>query len=247
MAHLPQAPAPSRRERLHEATRTEIKQIARELLAAEGTAALSLRAIARRMGMTAPGLYRYYPSINDLLTALIVDSYNDLGDQILAARTAHRNASYADQFLAIAYAYRAWALFHKTDYLLIFANPMPGYEPPPEIIGPASHRTFSPFWGILQEAWEAGQLRVSDDALDPPELGVQNAANELHCQLAGWREYGQITLPAATVQALLGGWGKMQGLVMLELFGYLHYVLPEPRTLYEAEMQAGLRRMGLAE
>ncbi len=240
MSNSPQVVTPSRRERLHEATRTEIKQIARELLAAEGTAALSLRAIARRMGMTAPGLYRYYPSINDLLTALIVDSYNDLGDQILAARTAHRHARYAEQFLAIAHAYRAWALSHKTDYLLIFANPMPGYEPTPEIIGPASHRTFSPFWGILQEAWAAGQLYVPTTS-EPPEA----IAVELQTQLAGWCEYGQITLPAATVQALLGGWGKMQGLVMLELFGYLHYVLPEPRILYEAEMRAGIRQMGL--
>ncbi len=229
----------TRRERLQEATRAEIKQIARDLMAEEGTAALSLRAIARRMGMTAPGLYRYYPGLNDLLAALMVDAYNALGDTIEAARAACPPEAYAAQFLAVAHAYRAWALAHPSDFLLIFANPIPGFQPPQELIGPAAERTFSPFWGILRAAWQAGTLVV------PPAPPAVPAQHELYLQMGDWMQQQHLDLPPHVVQALLGGWGKMQGLVMLEMFGHLCWLLREPRLLFEEEMRVGIAAMGL--
>lgn len=229
----------TRRERLQEATRAEIKQIARSLIAEEGTAALSLRAIARRMGMTAPGLYRYYPGLNELLTALMIDAYNALGDTIDAAQKACPPDDYRTQFLAVAHAYREWALAHPGDFLLIFANPIPGFQPPEELIGPAARRTFAPFWLILQAAWQAGKL-------EPPHtLPPTPTQNALVAQLAGWMQCEQLELPPQVAQALLGGWGKMQGLVMLEMFRHMHWLVPEPRLLFEEEMRAGVYHLGL--
>ena len=79
----------SRRDRVRAATVTEIKDTARRILVAEGPDGLSLRAIAREMGMTAPALYRYFPSREDLIGALIADLYDELTAAIsTAARTA---------------------------------------------------------------------------------------------------------------------------------------------------------------
>src|SRR5215211_2916846 len=105
----------TRRERLRDAAYAEIKSIARRQMAEQGAAALSLRAIAAAMGVTPPALYRYYKSRDELVTALIVDAYNDMADALEAAAAAHPAADYAGRFLAVALAYRAWAIAHPAD------------------------------------------------------------------------------------------------------------------------------------
>ncbi len=92
----------TRRERVRAATIDEIKEIARRHIAEKGAAALSLRAIAREMGMTSPALYRYFASRDDLVTALIVDAYNSLADALEAARDACEEADHAGRLAAIA-------------------------------------------------------------------------------------------------------------------------------------------------
>ena len=83
----------SRRDRVRAATVTEIKDTARRILVAEGPDGLSLRAIAREMGMTAPALYRYFPSREDLIGALIADLYDELTAAISTAAGAAGDAA----------------------------------------------------------------------------------------------------------------------------------------------------------
>src|SRR3954454_14022131 len=99
----------TRRERLQEATREEIKAVARKQMAERGAAALSLRAIAGEMGLTAPALYRYFGSRDDLITALIIDAFDALGATLAAMRAAQPPHDYAGQFVAMLAAYRTWA------------------------------------------------------------------------------------------------------------------------------------------
>src|SRR6476660_9180340 len=112
----------TRRERLRDATYAEIKSIARRQMAEQGAASLSLRAIAAEMGVTPPALYRYYKNRDELVTALIVDAYNDMADTLVAADTGHPATDYAGRFLAVALAYREWAVTHAADYALILGT-----------------------------------------------------------------------------------------------------------------------------
>jgi AcrR family transcriptional regulator len=100
----------TRRERLHEATCQEIKAIAWEQIAAHGAASLSIRAIASQMGMTSPALYRYFANRDELVTALIVNAFNSLGDALANARDALPPEKHAGRYAATGYAYREWAL-----------------------------------------------------------------------------------------------------------------------------------------
>lgn len=128
------------RERARIEVTAAIKDEARKQLAAEGAAKLSLRAVARELGMASSALYRYFPSRDELLTALIVDAYDSVG---AAAEAAHRAAgaeaaTHLARWIAVTRAVRDWALAHPHEYALIYGSPVPGYTAPQATIGPAS-------------------------------------------------------------------------------------------------------------
>jgi AcrR family transcriptional regulator len=113
----------------------DIKRIAKEQLAREGGAALSLRAIARELGIVSSAVYRYVPSRDDLLTMLIVDAYNSLGDAVEAAEGACARDDLRGRWLALGSAARAWAVERPSEYTLIYGSPVPGYQAPDEQTG----------------------------------------------------------------------------------------------------------------
>src|SRR5579859_6882260 len=120
----PGAPRTARERARAELTR-EIKEEARRQLAEVGANGLSLRAVARELGMVSSALYRYYPSRDDLLTALIIDAYNALGDAAERAIAATAGPS-ARQWLAACHAVRGWAVSRPHEYALIYGSPVPG-------------------------------------------------------------------------------------------------------------------------
>ena len=99
-----------------------IKDEARRQLAAEGAAKLSLRAVARELGMVSSALYRYFPSRDDLLTALIIDAYDSLGESAEAAHAEVADAGRVRRWSAVAEAVRAWALRRPHEYALIYLS-----------------------------------------------------------------------------------------------------------------------------
>ena len=115
------------RERVREELTREIAEIARSQLATEGAAGLSLRAVAREMGMVSSAIYRYFPSRDDLLTALIIDGYNAIGLAAEQADAACPPGDYTERWLAICRAVRDWALAHPHEYALVYGSPVPGY------------------------------------------------------------------------------------------------------------------------
>src|SRR5690348_12056939 len=110
----------TRAERLREATITEIKAIAHQQMADQGQAALSLGAIARTMGLTTPALYRYFANRDALITALIVEAYQELATALEQADAAAPTDDYTARFRSMAFAYREWAIAHPHDYALIY-------------------------------------------------------------------------------------------------------------------------------
>jgi AcrR family transcriptional regulator len=231
------AARPSRRERVHQATVEEIKTVARAQMAAEGTAGVTLRAIAREMGMTAPALYRYFGSRDDLVTALVTDAYDALADAMEAAVAAVAAGRHSDRVRAAFGAFRAWGLGHPTEFALIFGSPIPGYVAP-EATRPAGTRYTSLLARVLAEAHEAG-------ALDPAAIDVRVPA-ELSRQLEDLRRRGGFAgMPVPVVAFGLSAWTRLHGLVTLEVFGHLAPAVGDGTALFEQELDAIVRQSGL--
>ena len=151
--------AATARERVRAELSREIKEEARRQLAASGAGGLSLRAVARELGMVSSALYRYYPSRDDLLTALIIDAYNALGsaaEGAIAAGHAQGVPARA-RWTAVCHAVRGWALANPHEYALIYGSPVPGYRAPEATIGPAARVPLA-FVGLLSDALAHGDL-----------------------------------------------------------------------------------------
>ena len=143
------------REKARTETILEIKRLARLQIASRGATDLSLREIARDMDMVSSALYRYFASRDELLTALIVDSYDDLGATVETADATRRRDDYAGRWMSMALSVRAWALSHPSDYGLIFGTPVPGYDAPDDTNAPA-RRHVEPLLRLLDDAHHAG-------------------------------------------------------------------------------------------
>ena len=227
----------SRRDRMRDLTIAEIKATARQQMAESGTAGVSLSAIARAMEMSAPALYRYFASRDDLVTALIADAYNDLAATLEAADASRPGTAYADRLLAVLLAYRDWAMAHPVDFSLIYGTPIPGYHAPVEVTMPPARRGFAVILGILAEAMAAGVLKPQPEQLAlPPGLEVRlpvigDAATE--------------SVPPVVVYIGVMGWARIHGMLMLGLFGHADSLVSNQAAFYRHEVESLLRSIGL--
>ena len=131
------APRTARERARAELTR-EIADTARVHLEAHGAAGLSLRAVARDLGMVSGAIYRYFPSRDDLLTRLIIDAYDGLGDAVDAREADVARDALLGRWLAVAHGCRDWALAHPQEWALIYGSPVPGYVAPDATVGPGT-------------------------------------------------------------------------------------------------------------
>jgi AcrR family transcriptional regulator len=215
--------AATARERARAELSREIKEEARRQLAATGAHGLSLRAVARELGMVSSALYRYYPSRDDLLTALIIDAYNALGDA--AERAIGDGGSARQGWIAACHAIRDWARANPHEYALIYGSPVPGYRAPEATIGPAARVPLA-FVGVVKRALSAGELTPLKGALPVTgELAEQAAA--LSAALSSSAAPAQSPdgagasagiLPDALVRAVIA-WTQLFGMINFELFG----------------------------
>jgi len=139
-----------------------IKSTSRRLMAEKGAPGLSLREVAREMGVVSSALYRYFPTRDDLLTALIVDAYNDLGE--FAERAALRvpREEPRRRLHAAASAIRKWAKSNPNEYALLYGSPVPGYEAPQFTVEPAA-RVALALGSIVADAWQQSNSEANDD------------------------------------------------------------------------------------
>ncbi|MGP4111102.1 TetR/AcrR family transcriptional regulator [Streptomyces sp. 4N509B] len=216
------------RERARREVTAAIKEEARRRLAAEGAAKLSLRAVARELGMVSSALYRYFPSRDELLTALIVDAYDAMGDA--AERALTRGGDEADaspeaspdaspevspeaspvaRWVALCRAVRAWALAHPHEFALIHGTPVPGYAAPRDTVGPGTRLPIA-LLGLVREASREGRLGAPVGGPLPEEVWADMA------RLA--EEYAP-ELPPEVLAAVVAAWAQLVGLVAFEVFG----------------------------
>ncbi|WP_031008686.1 TetR/AcrR family transcriptional regulator [Streptomyces sp. NRRL F-5727] len=226
-----------RRERLRAETTADIKRTALELMRAGGPDAITLRAIAREMGMTANAIYGYFATRDDLVTALIADVYTVLADAVDAAWAASAEDAPAQRVQAWAHAFRDWALANPEGFRLVYGDPVPGYRAPEGGAAPdAARRVCVGIAGLADAAWgAAGQVYGEDDFgwgdFDPGLLDKVRPA------FPG--------LPPAGVALALRIWGHLHGLVALEVYGHLRAQTLSPNKIFHAELTSLVRSLGL--
>lgn len=227
----------SRVEKKQEAVRNEVLEVARRQMAQVGGAALSLRAIARELGMTAPALYRYFDSRDALITALIVDAYRSVGDALEAARKSKPADEAGEQLLATLVAYRAWALAHPQDYALVFGTPLPDYQGPVDQILPAAKRAFDIFVEIFEAGEKTGTLKPSAAYATPPR--------DTQKKLTAWRKNYGYSCSTKALHLALVSWARTHGLITLELFHFFEPFFGDATELYEVEVKQLIKEAGL--
>ena len=201
-------PVPTARERARAELTAEITDLARAQLATVGAAGLSLRAVARELGMVSSAVYRYFPSRDELLTRLIIDGYDSIG---AAAETADDAAAPpAERWLAVCRAVRRWALAHPHEYALLYGSPVPGYAAPQDTV-PAAARVGIVLGRILGDAARAGLLPEGSGERDAALVSDATAA-----VLGG--DHPAID-EDVRVRALLA-WSALYGTLNFELFGH---------------------------
>ncbi|MEV4542481.1 TetR/AcrR family transcriptional regulator [Micromonospora echinaurantiaca] len=228
--------APTRRERLRTATLAEIKEGARRLLVTGGADAVSLRAIARDMGMTAPAIYRYFPSLEALVTALAGDLYDELRGCLEAARDA-AGGEPVDQLVAMCRAFRAWSVAHPAEFGLIFGAPSPGLAAFVDDCVDPDHpgaRFGAVFLAPMIELWHRSPFPTPPAELLRERLGDRLEPLRL--------SHGDI--PIEVTYTFLAGWTRLYGLVAAEVFQQVSWAVTEPEALFELELEAFAAQLG---
>jgi AcrR family transcriptional regulator len=199
------------RERARAELTREIKEEARRQLATQGASGLSLRAVARELGMVSSALYRYFRSRDELLTALIIDAYDALGAAAEEASSGRPAADVRGRWRAVCGAIRDWALANPHEYALIYGSPVPGYQAPQTTVASAI-RVARVMGGILADA-QAGTGRAAarhpEEPL-PPQLAQQVAI------------VAEAIAPGVNDGVLTRGliaWTQLFGMISFELFG----------------------------
>lgn len=206
--------ATSTRARVRAELTREILEAGRAQLAEHGAAGLSLRAVARDVGMVSSAVYRYFPSRDHLLTALIVDAYDSIGEAVESAVGAGTDPDASVRWRTICGAVRAWARAHPHEYALIYGSPVPGYRAPQDTIGPAT-RVATVLVQVLVDARDAGTLHSGAPVAIPPSLAPD---------LDRLRETFAHVPEGVIVRALVA-WSALFGLVSFELFGQFNNVI----------------------
>ncbi len=229
--------ARKRNEELNAATAQAIKSVARQLMAEEGTNGLSVRGIAKVLDLTPPAIYHYFASLDDLTTALIVDSFNALADALEAASARSTALTAGGKLIDVLIAYRQWAVDYPIDFQLIYGNPIPGYVAPSDLTVPAVVRTFVATVVLIEEALQAGELTPVPPYNDIP-LVVESRLQELIAE-------GDYPIAIISFYLAMIMWTQIHGIIYLEVFHHIQPNVGDVAVFYETQIRNMLITMGL--
>lgn len=228
----------SRRDRLRAATVREITQTARRILVEDGPMAVTLRAIARDMGMTAPALYRYFNSHEELLRRIVGEIFNALTDDLETALCAVPDGDMSRKLVVACFEFRRWALAHRREYELLFGSPLPGLEIDKDDFAAECGRRFGQtFLNLFLRLWREKPFPIpADDEIDPLLLD----------QLTEYRAMlGTTELPIGVMVIFLGCWIRLQGFVTLEVFDHMAFAVRDATPMFELMLADMAPALGL--
>ncbi len=246
---MTEVPSLTRRDRMRAATMEEITATARRLLVEQGPEAASLRAIAREMGMTAPGLYRYYSSREELLRHVIADIFREVSSDIQraigqAAGPLTGDAGEAEQrrhltlkMVAACREFRRWSLSHKDEFALLFGVPLPGLEEGSfDVAQQCAFEFAGTFYALYIELWNATHFQVPDRSQIDPAL---------RASLDRLRGLLRTDAPDGAILVFLRCWTLLYGTVTMEVFGHMKFALDDPAPMFELTLGDLARLVGL--
>jgi AcrR family transcriptional regulator len=237
-------PLRTARDRARSEVQSEILATARHHLATVGAPALSLRAVARDLGLVSSAVYRYFENRDALLTALIVNAYNSLGDATEAAVLASAGNAPLTRWVETADAIRRWAIARPQEYALLYGTPVPGYQAPTDTVTPGI-RVSVALIGIVADA-------AADGGLDPTPGRATPRARTRGLPAAVEREMRTLAttigtdLEATTLLAALLAWTQLFGHLSFELFGQTRGVIEDHATFFRAASTEMAARIGLS-
>ncbi|MGC1207843.1 MAG: TetR/AcrR family transcriptional regulator [Ornithinimicrobium sp.] len=204
--------------------------VCRELLNEGGPDAVVVREVARRMGVTAPALYKHVDGRDELLTLLIAACGNEVADACATARDSLESDDYPGQLRAATEAFRDWALANRAEFGLIYGTPIVGYEAPAE--GPttqSSQRFGAVFAGIYLGLLSTGRLRLVERATMTPQLISTLESNPTP---------GDHQLPAEAAYQFAVGWHRLLGMVSVEVAGHLDWMMTDSSAFVQAQLES---------
>ena len=217
----------AKRRESRERTEAQIIDLGRRHLVEHGATGLSLRAIARDLGMVSSAVYRYVSSRDELLTLLLVDAYSDLADTVDRAREAIPDM-WSDDVIAIAHAARDWATTHPASWALLYGSPVPGYHAPAErTVGPGTRVV-----GALLDAVAAGIATGDIKLSNSPAPQPMSSDFERLRQEFGFPGDDPVVAKCFAV------WAGVVGAISLEVFGqYGADTLSDPRAVFDTQVR----------
>lgn len=221
------------RARAREALLAEVSNVARRHLSEQGASGLSVRAISRELELAPSALYRYYPSRDALLTQLIIEAYDALGEFVESHERARARSDHRGRFTAAARAIRTWAVAHPHEYALLYGSPVPGYAAPEDTIGPAT-RVIAVLIAILADADTSrlssiARIELSPDLEAQVERLIEITPHELDPHVLA---FGAIQ------------WATFFGMVSFELFGTYVGSFDDAANLYDHAIEIALAVVG---
>jgi AcrR family transcriptional regulator len=234
-------PAGGRRAVLRAALVADVKRAARGQLVAGGPAAISLRAIAREVGLDPSGLYRYYPSLDALVGDLINDLYGELFEALEQARDAIPADDPVARLGAMTRAMRRWSIGNPREFQLVFGGLEPGLGAAVDQAGPvrsAGIRFGTLFLEVLLALWQQGRVPPPPDRHLHPDFASALAPT-----------LGSLLpeLPTEVAYLLLQAWTQLYGLLMMETTGQIHWAMTDPEPLFESLLAEVLDRLKAPE
>lgn len=228
-------PLRSARDRAREEIRATILDKAREHLAEGGPAGLSLRAVARDLGLVSSAVYRYFENRDALLTAMIVDAYDSLGDRVDGALgTFGPERDPRERWVVAAVAVRGWALHHPQEYALLYGSPVPGYTAPADTVGPGTRVSLT-LVGIVADAVARGhEVAGEHPGSEKTRRDLEHLATLL-----------PTPLPVPVLFATLLAWTQLFGLLTFELFGQTRGMVDDHGSLFRDAADTMAARIGL--
>jgi len=225
---------PTARDRARAETIEAIKTVARQHLAVDGPN-LSLRAVARDLGVVSSAVYRYFASRDELLTALIVEGYDSLGEAVEQAEAAVPRRNVAGRWLALGRATRGWAQERPYEYALLYGSPVPGYDAPADTV-PAANRPLVVAARLLSDGVQRGVVEVPSDRLPGPVRADVSAITQLP-------EFGGV--PVTVLARLMSVWAMLYGTISFELFGRYTNAVSDLDAYFEHQLRVMSRHLGI--
>ncbi len=217
-----------RRQDSREHIEAKIIEFGRRQLVDHGAAGLSLRAIARDLGMVSSAVYRYVSSRDELLTLLLVDAYSDLADAVNRARDGALADIWSDDVIAIAHAARSWAIAHPARWALLYGSPVPGYHAPPDRTVGVGTRVVGALFDAIAAGISTGDIICTNDAAPHP----------MSSDFERIRQEFSFSGDDRVVAKCFLLWASVVGAISLEVFGqYGADTLTDPGPVFDTQVQ----------